>query len=717
VTRSRALPRLAARLALGAAALGAACQSPSSTPAVQVKNACDRGRGSPCAGDKGACWADAPAGSNVCFARRVDINKIVVEVRPTALAPLASTTPRYARFDIVDPDTPFIDLPRIGMLIPDVDVTVRRPGGTEPWRSVVGCTRPAAVNGEVGTRATFRPLARADGIEAPAIYAEAQPSDESGASGDPNYWRLRKPLPPGELYDIYLEPLDATCPTPPLLVRGYGHCVSNRGPSPGEQACPVDVSYVDRRLGGFFAVRPDVSLEGWTVEIVDGDSGLRLSVPGVVGPTGAECADNGLCLAPFGVRAGPDDWRAIEYTDVVTDVGAAPSVPETYVRLSPPAGTAGPTFVFFFARIGPEGADVQRTFELSSQLTPGSFVRVEGTLESAEAGGAGRRGAPGAVWFRSVALDEQPSGVPTLMQGAVPTDAAGAFALTLPSGRYDILGAPSDPGVGFVRTNWSIPAHPPVQGGRVLEASAPLRRSIRVLDPSGLVGLRDAPVRLAPVLEAPREFDTVLGANPFAPRLTSAVTNDPAAGDGSAPDGTARVVVDTERENAYVLTLPFERKTGLPWTVLPAWPPGPPAPDEAIVASLPWEVTGKVVLANALADPSQPDAADPPALSGGMVRIYGRHCDQAQDPPRCATNFVLLGSGSIKGPREGANAAGANEEPEGEPGTFTILLPSSLLWREAITFRCVRTRRRRSLPIVGVRRPYLSRRPRRRGRR
>jgi hypothetical protein len=170
-------------------------------------------------------------------------------------------------------------------------------------------------------------------------------------------------------------------------------------------------------------------------------------------------------------------------------------------------------------------------------------------------------------------------------------------------------------------------------------------------------------------------------------------------------------VLDSGRDNAYVLTVPFERKTGLPWLVLPSWPdptqPGAGADSEALRASLPWEISGRVVLANTLADPSQGGTAEPAGLEGGVVRVYGRSCDR--EATACDRPYVLIGSGAINS----AQASAAVEGVSPRAGTFTILLPSTLLYRETKTFRCVRTQRRRSLSIVGVRRPFFFRRPRR----
>lgn len=723
------MARLTARLALVLAVFAAACTKPQTVRAFLVKNACENGKGGSCADGKGVCWRNAAVGADICYARQVDVTEIVVEVNPTATSPLASTAPRYARFAIA-PESPFVNLGRVGMLIPNVNVITRRPDSQGLWNSVAGCARPTAGNGNVGMRATFQPRARSEGIEAAPLYAEGLPSPERLTGGDPYYWTLSTPLTPGELYDVYLEPLDRNCPTPPLLVRGYGHCVNTTGEPLAQQAClqqgrdTLDVTYFDRRLRGRFKVAPGASLAGWRVEIVDGDSGLRLSVPGVVDPTNCDpayicsvdpenclcvagpthCDQPQSCFAPFGVdaRDATGQLRPLEYSEVELR-SALPTPPSGYLRLRPPPGNAGPTFAFAYARVADEVADIDRTFELSPLPGPDSVVRVEGSLERVE--GVARIGTPGAVWFRSLLLDQAPSGgVQTLVQGAVQTEADGSFLLTLPPGTYDLLGAPNDPpgprsgwALAHVRDTWSIPPYPPFQGGRVLgtpypalpcerpSASLPCRRTLRALDPAGSP-LGNTPVRVDPVPSTALEQDVVLGFNPFDPRATVELT------DGG---GVAQPLLDVDRDGAYVLTMPFELETGLPWTVRPSWP-DPARADDDVVATLPWEIKGKVVISNTFGDPAKTLSGDEPPLPSGLMRIYGRQCDRSV--AGCSKPFVLIGSGPITGLRlENGTPASGPEQSSKPTINFMILLPSSLLYRGVETCRCTRTRRRRSL--------------------
>ncbi|MCU0683137.1 MAG: hypothetical protein MUF34_12985 [Polyangiaceae bacterium] len=702
------MARFAARLALGLAVLGAACRAPlADRISTATVNGCQPGAGEACAGGLGRCLGDGIGDDGVCFANRIDVSDIVVEVRPTAASSLDSVAPRYARFDILA-DVPRVALGNIGVQVPELDLFARRPVefGSGPWPSPLGCNHHVAVDGSLGMRATLRPAARREGVDAPALHAQALPSSLLDANNEPFFWALAQPLTPGD-YDIYLEPLDDRCPPPPVLVRGYGHCVD--GTAAERQACArdghtLDFNYVVRRLSGSFLVPPGVSLEGWTVEVVDGPSGLPLSTAGVIGPTGECPADGGLCPALFGAPGPPGAQPAIEYSEVYLPAQET-SAPPGYLRLSPPAGVDRPTFVFVFSRVAPVDDDNPRVFPLPR--LPGPNRNVSGRIETVRLGSAATDtpiavGLPGVVWFRSRSLIDAPPGVPTLMQGALPTDAGGAFLLPLPAGAYEIVGVPVDRQFGRVQTDWAIPERPDDQGGRILSVSSPAARSLRVLDPSGARALSGLPLQVSPVPSQRAELDVVQGVNLFEPRTSSATTDD---------DGTARLVLDSGRDNAYVLTVPFERKTGLPWLVLPSWPdptqPGAGADSEALRASLPWEISGRVVLANTLADPSQGGTAEPAGLEGGVVRVYGRSCDR--EATACDRPYVLIGSGAINS----AQASAAVEGVSPRAGTFTILLPSTLLYRETKTFRCVRTQRRRSLSIVGVRRPFFFRRPRR----
>ncbi len=680
-----------ARLALTLAALGAACQSPRAQAPVATVNGCDAGRGEPCDGGQGICLSrpDGPDGErSLCFARTIGLNQIVVEVQPSATSPLASTTPRYAGFDIAAaPDRPIVELGRVGVQIPTANVVARRPG-LAPWLSAAPCARPSAVNGSVGVRATFRPLSRRQGVEAPALVAEAAPAPvRDQQTGEPFFWALDLPLNPGA-YDVYVEPLDDACPTPPLLVRGYGHCVE-AADAAAQQDClrngdTLDTTYVVRRLTGSFGLPPGVSLEGWAFEVVDGPTGLRLSVPALVGPPGP-CSAGGVCPAPFGAP-GPDGaLYPVEYADVDLRPEAA-ELASTWIRLRPPAGQPGPTFAFIYAPVGRAGADETFNYTFDRLPRPEGHVTFEGRVELRERGATA--GVPAAVWYRSRSLDEQPEGVPTLMQGVAPTDPEGTFRLSLPPGSYEFVGAPrlepaQQRSLGRARADWAIPSQPLTQGGRALLLGDPPRRSVQIVGPVGQP-LASAPVRLSPTLSTLREPDTALERNPFDPRPF---------GDVTGPDGRASLALDVDREGAYVLTVPFASETGLPWAVLPSWP-DPARPDETVRAPLPWEISGKVVIANTFATPL-PDDADGAPLRGGLVRIYGRRCDAPAEPPSCATPpceapectapFVLIGSGPLDacdpGPDDPGESAGAREARracEARAGGFRILLPSAL---------------------------------------
>jgi hypothetical protein len=274
-------------------------------------------------------------------------------------------------------------------------------------------------------------------------------------------------VPPGA-YDIYVEPgaqPDASCPVAPQLLR-------NNTVKPGKFT--LDINLPEPSTFEFHVTWPlaDGGLDGWSVDMLDPDSGRVIS--------------NRVPLALVGKSK--TDYRAIlSYSLVKFPDGSGEQQPDQVLRLSPPDGL-------------PDGQALPAVLMARSGLalfspdsgTLTAFTALPSSVHVHAQVTSGDTPLPVAATTTLVAdtILGIPDGVLASFSRTVSVGADGQFDVYLPPGKYRVATVPQSPldasseGVQLLAADsreWTVPATPDEQAGKVIELSPawPINGTVR----------------------------------------------------------------------------------------------------------------------------------------------------------------------------------------------------------------------------------------------
>lgn len=552
--------------------------------------------------------------SGQCRAESGKIQTLLLEVTPPADA-VGIGGVRFVR-DVTNLD------PRGGVLSDGdglvldhtarIEGTVQGQSGTEPSRCVPptsNMTGVVAVDGSFPARVMLTPRERLLGVQSPPHATETQP-----ASDGRNRFVLN--VSKGS-YDVYVEPLApvGACAMPPQLFLGAS--IEAGGVELKLVLPPPQHLEVSVRIGG-----PEPGLEGWTLDVVEQDSGRVLS-------TVAQLREP--------EKVGDELWyqALVAYSPVQAvdpTAGNAKSGTEL-VRLSPPKGVTASVIV------------VQRSVVELFQQGQGVIdqldtlpVPVEVTGQVTEAGTP--EGKAATVTLVATKLRGVAAGTVASFQRTVEADSTGRFDVSLLPGTYSVFAVPaSETGLAAAVTEWEINASD-VQAGKLVQLNPSSVLSARMTDAGGRA-IAGVPVQAAatPAATFADVLDRALGKTTFVPRAEGTV---------SSLDGEFEVRTDPGLFDLWVRP---EVRSGFAWFVRSSVSVGGAGVDLGKIAlPLPVEYRGTLLSMDTSG-----------AVPSALVRAYA----------------YLEGSELTNDPTKATSLIQVAETRTNQEGDFRLLLPAS----------------------------------------
>ncbi len=391
------------------------------------------------------------------------------------------------------------------------------------------CVPSVTTDGKLAVSVTLTPSEQVLGLE-PKTFTAVTPLDAQGHALQPFSLRVA----PGD-YDIYVQAapdaaVDPRCLVGPQLYR-HQHLGSGNFKLDLQVPPPTVLAVKIAR-----SVSSTLSLDGWSLDLVDASSGRVIAVPTTLGSPG---------IAGYEAR--------LRYLPVIGGAAARGGTGSELVRLSPPPGVTAPTLVWERAALELFELGEARIDDLELPAKPVSF----------EARVVDERGNP--VEGASVSLvatellDVMPGLIASFTLKNRLTDADGLIKEALLPGTYRVFASPpSSSGLATLESSWSV-STAPVQAGQelVLRPRSSLSGAVVVgWGPGELlgVGVHAVPV---PLESSSPELDRLLGRRPFMPRASTAVLQ---------LDGSFSVPVDPA---SYHLSVRGESEAGFPWLVRP----------------------------------------------------------------------------------------------------------------------------------------------------
>ncbi|MCS6899584.1 MAG: hypothetical protein RMJ98_07700 [Myxococcales bacterium] len=485
--------------------------------------------------------------------------------------------------------------------------------GPDPAKSASTSARGCFFAGQAPNRtlpfhATLRPSSSLRGLPLETFAENATDPNKISPAFD---LRATFSIPPAT-YDLYVVPAqEDACPIPPLLRT--------------DLELPDQLSILSielpptSRLGGTIQANPSLDLSSWTLQLVEGHSGLRVSTVAGLLPSGEGRWTIGT---PYEGGISP-----LEYYRP-TGPGGVPTG-TLFLLLSPPQELQAPRFAWELSSIDLFGTG-QIDLDLGDFALPS--VSIELRTERAQPLG----GQSAWVWFESLltpgSLFQAPEGAITAFAlGPLPTDLQGNLALSLPPGRYKV-GAAASSNERLDLASGSFEFLPDLQ-----DPSASLAGfSLQFLpSPSLEIPILSATSNQA-FAKVPFELTSTHRSSTLRSLFgLSGVTPRGAAGQTS-PDGVLRAGPDS---GVHDLVIRIPPSSGFPWLVKPSVNIPLPFPG-ALRVSLPVEVQGRI-LDPVLADPIRRPFAG--AWLRAFALVDGRYIPIAATPlePNGAYRLLL----------------------------------------------------------------------------
>ncbi|MCH2107746.1 MAG: carboxypeptidase-like regulatory domain-containing protein [Polyangiaceae bacterium] len=411
--QSRALPRLAALLP--------------STLFLAVLTGCNVAYDlEEAATSANECQEDSDCGfgicdQGVCLATNTDLNSVLVEVTPAASTQKIAgvrflldrgqleEAPTATESDALRSDV-LIELPHVSQVSGTVSGADLRPSSCVDYVEAVADDVAPSQDGSLPVRVSLIPRERLLGLTNPAFVTEVD-------SGDQRSYSFELSASPGQ-YDLYVEPLAMAgdCVRPPYLVIDQEIAagevqVELELPEPSRLSLRVDW--------------PDATteLDGWTVAVLERDSGRRLS--------------NIVELSPDARIPGKSQYQ-IELAYSQVD-GGDPDATVELIRLAPPETSVAPT-LYFERRVVELLQDSVGVIDQIGALN--APVSLEGTVDFSQPEMMARA----ALSFSALSVEGVAPGTVASFERIVESDEQGRFRAELLPGTYRVLIEPSDPG-------------------------------------------------------------------------------------------------------------------------------------------------------------------------------------------------------------------------------------------------------------------------------
>ncbi|AKT36680.1 carboxypeptidase-like regulatory domain-containing protein [Chondromyces crocatus] len=416
---------------------------------------------------------------NACAAINVDLPGLLLEIRTPVNSSLGSVA---FLIDVESQELVLRDIMRDGQVRPfnpqlpelaQFKGTLRLPDG------VGRCGIEETPDGSFPASAVLRRVDRTSGLP-PEEYAAGSHFEVDEAGG--RSFVFRADLPRG-LYDVYVTPqLPVGCEDGPLPVFWPAQEVDSR-------ALNFDVRPPER-LWGRFAVPTTMSVDGWSLELVEPEHG------DIISETLTLAHSPSVDKVSFDIHF---DWTARGRFDPL-------------IRLRPPVSEALPTLHWDLSAvgilIGPDGLDLSLA-ELNAVPR-----HVEGQVLDAQ-------GSPvvAAVQIQSAEIAGDASSAANYRL-EVETDVSGIFTADLPPGHYRIVARPVDPVRihAVASKEMEIPAGDGCFCGQSITVSEMVTMEGHVLGPGG-ESIGAASVVAAPsTMASQRYFDKVLALPTLRPR-------------------------------------------------------------------------------------------------------------------------------------------------------------------------------------------------------
>lgn len=467
---------LAFSLAAAAAGCGIPLSEPESTPINECSTSDD------CAGG-GVC---APVASgNACVADRADLPGLMLEIRPTATSAIGASVTYFV--NVAEQGLTLQDVVASGQVRrfdPQLPALARVDGALRLPTGAPRCDMMAPADGSFPARAVLRRVARLPGLPSEEYTATAQPDvDEQGAILG---YSFHADLPRG-VYDIYVAPeLPEGCATGPLPIFWPAQEISSAANTLNIEASEP------QRLWGKLLVPPTMSIDGWSLELVEPEHGDLISESFQL------MQASGVVEVDFDLDF---DWTA--------QSRFAP-----LIRLRPPEGEALPTLHWDLSAVGILIG--QQGLELSLTELDALPRHVEGTvLDTA--------GQPvvATVQIQSAEIAGDASST-AKYRLEVETDASGVFAADLPPGRYRVVARPVDLTRAATSKEIEFTAGDGCFCGQSIVVPNMSVLGGSVIGPGGEQMGGASVVAVPSALSSPRYFDQVLTLSPLQPREASA---------------------------------------------------------------------------------------------------------------------------------------------------------------------------------------------------
>lgn len=453
--------------------LAAGCAIPFEDASDTQLNTCEE------SDDCGAGFVCASVGASepMCLSTAADLSGVVFEIRPAAGAKFGANTSH-----LIDPVDQGVHLH--GQLGGPITFDPHLPALVSISPGTVQCI---ADKSSVPAKVEFKHVASFVGIpEKPYTTTSELDPPQGGAS--PSF-SFHLDVPPG-VYDIYIEPESpVTCggaPLPPVFIPGRLISVDSTFRLDLEPA---------RHLTGEIALPPEMSVDGWLVDVVEVTTGRLIS------------STQELEHKAPGTPALID--LHYNLTQGVTPI----------IRLRPPSGVIAPTVFWDLAAADLQGKNVVKL----------AITDLATTLREVEGHVLDTQELPviASVTLQSAGLSGAASQNAAYMV-VVETDANGLFKASVPPGQYRVIATPlNDETKAIAEASWPIGAESlTCFCGQVVTVPDRATLQATVVTPAG-GPLLSANVVASPSLPAPiTQLSRELGLAPTLPREASTMVTD-----------------------------------------------------------------------------------------------------------------------------------------------------------------------------------------------
>jgi hypothetical protein len=423
---------------------------------------------------------------------------------------------------------------------------------------------------EVPLRVSLTPTERLLGLPATVYTAVAYGSGQCGSDElclRTTSFGLR--IPPGE-YEIHIQsappsdPQDGVAPEGDLaplcsvVPQLYRRVQIDSGQVDVPLVMPEPLTVLLTVHSALDAETGAPELGGWVVDLLDPQSGKRLSASSELGEANlVGIVDD---LAEYQVE--------LEYSPVVEDEEV---VGQELVRLAPPEQVVAPAVLMERAAL-----ELFTDAAVIDQLVPlPHSIELEGRVEQETT-----EPLQATVTLEATELDFLEPGTLASYQRTAETDADGKFTVQLLPGSYRVVAVPPlETQLAVFEVEWEVAAEPRFQAGRTITLVEGSRLIGRVLSPSNQpVAGANALAVASPSSRNATALQAALGEAPFVPRASSAITDE---------RGEFELYADPGSVDVSIRPL---AATGFAWLVRPAVPVNVPGNVDLLDMPLPLPV-------------------------------------------------------------------------------------------------------------------------------